>query len=303
VIGGLPLGYYTSALDLAGQLAYVAELEALHVIDVGAPSAPVELGSCVTPLPVLAVSVVQPGARAVLADGTQLLLVDIEQPTQPAVIEVLPLPARGLVFADGLLCAVGDPGLWTFAITPEGTLAPLGSLPLPGYPTNGSIRNGIGYFANNGGGLQIVDLGVPATPRSVGSIPGWPAGVAAGEEALFVADFFGLRSYPLHGTATGAPGAPASAEQPALLASYPNPFNPSTLLAYRLPAPCALRLTVHDAQGRLLRCLAEGRQEAGEHSVAWDGRDERGRPLPSGVYFARLAAAGEIRGQRLILLK
>ncbi len=303
VIGGLPQIGYTQALDVTGDLAYVASSEDLRIVDVSVPSAPVVLGNLVTPYPVSGVCVLVPGARLLLADSNQLMLVDIEQPTQPAVIDVLPLPARGLILADGLLCAVGDPGLWTFAIAPEGTLAPLGSLPLPGYPLNGSIRNGIGYFANNGGGLQIVDLGAPAMPRTVGSIPRWPAGVVAGAEALFVSDFSGLTSYPLHGTATGTPGAPAIAEQPAILASYPNPFNPSTLLAYRLPAPCALRLTVHDAQGRLLRSLAEGWQEAGEHSVAWDGRDERGRPLPSGVYFARLAAAGEIRGQRLILLK
>jgi hypothetical protein len=303
VVGGLPLGGYTLALDLAGQLAYVADLEALHIIDISLPSAPVVLGSLLTASPATAVCVTLPGSRLVLADGAQLLLADIEQPEQPAVLEELPLPVRSLVLADDLLCALGDPGLWTFRVEPDGALTPLGSLPLPGYPANGSIRDGIGYFANNGGGLQIVDLSEPALPRTVGSIPRWPAGVVAGAEALFVADFSGLASYPLHGTATGTPGAPAIAGKPALLASYPNPFNPSTLLAYRLPAPCALQLTVHDAQGRLLRCLAEGRQEAGEHSVAWDGRDERGRPQPSGVYFARLAAAGEIRGQRLILLK
>jgi hypothetical protein len=302
VVGGLPQFGYTQALNVAGDRAYVASAEELRVVDVSVPSAPVVLGILVTPYRITGVCVLVPGARLLLADSIQLLLVDIEQ-AEPAVIQELPLPVRSLVLAGDLLCALGDPGLWTFRVEPDGALTPLGSLPLPGYPTNGSIRDGIGYFANNGGGLQIVDLSEPDLPITVGSIPRWPAGAVAGAEALFVADFSGLASYPLHGTATGTPGAPASAEQPALLASYPNPFNPSTLLAYRLPAPCALRLTVHDAQGRLLRCLAEGRQEAGEHSVAWDGRDERGRPLPSGVYFARLEAAGEIRGQRLILLK
>ncbi|MBM4118369.1 hypothetical protein FJ251_11645, partial [bacterium] len=63
------------------------------------------------------------------------------------------------------------------------------------------------------------------------------------------------------------------------------------------------RLTVHDAQGRLLRELETGWHEAGEHRIAWDGRDGEGRALPSGVYLARLAAAGTVSGQRLVLLR
>jgi len=301
VIGGLPLGGYTLALDVVGDLAYVADLEALHIVDVSTPSAPVLLGSCITPAPATAVCVIQPGARALLADGDRLLLVDIEQVEQPAIIGELPVPARCLVRDGELICALGDPGLWTYSVTQEGDLSSLGSLPLPGYPTNGCIRDGIGYFAHNGGGLQIVDLGDPSAPVSIGDIPRWLSAAAAGSEALLIADFSGLASYPLQGTATAAPASPAAG--PLLLASYPNPFNPTTLLSYRLPAAGALRLTLHDAQGRLLRELETGWREAGEHRAVWDGRDAAGRALPSGVYLARLAAAGAVSSQRLVLLR
>lgn len=300
-IGGLPLGGYTQALDVAGDLAYVADPVGLRVVDVSEPSAPVLLGSLPTQHTITTVCVTVPGSRLLIADSIELQVVDIAQPEQPLLLETLPLPVRALVVADGLLCALGDPGLWTFAVEPDGALAPLGSLPLPGYPSGGSIRDGIGYFANSSGGAQIVDLSDPAAPFTLGSIPRWPAGAATRADALFVADFYGLASYPLQGTATAAPAPPATG--PRLLASYPNPFNPTTLLSYRLPAACALRLTVHDAQGRLLRELETGWREAGEHRVPWDGRDANGQALPSGVYLARLAAAGGISSQRLVLLK
>lgn len=303
VIGGLPLGGYTLSLDVVGDLAYVADLDALHIIDISAPSTPVLLGSCITPAPATSVCVIQPGARALLADGDRLLVVDIEQAEQPAIIGELPVPARCLVRDGELVCALGDPGLWTYSVTPEGDLAPLGSLPLPGYPSNGCIRDHIGYFAHNGGGLQIVDLGEPAAPVSIGNIARWLPAVATSDEALFIADFSGLASYPLQGTVTALPGSPAAAGGPVLLANYPNPFNPTTLLSYRLPTACMLRLTLHDARGRLLRELETGLRAAGEHRVVWDGRDGAGRSLPSGVYLARLAADGAVSSQRLLLLR
>ena len=89
----------------------------------------------------------------------------------------------------------------------------------------------------------------------------------------------------------------------ALDGNYPNPFNPTTRIAFTLAAPGRARLTVHDVQGRLLRVLADGLREAGPQSLAFDGLDARGRQLPSGVYLARLQADGALHTQRMTLLK
>jgi flagellar hook assembly protein FlgD len=74
------------------------------------------------------------------------------------------------------------------------------------------------------------------------------------------------------------------------LDAWPNPFNPRTDLRFDLAAPARGSLDVFDLGGRHLRRLAEGGFAAGAHQFAWDGRDDGGRALPSGVYFARLAA-------------
>jgi len=99
-------------------------------------------------------------------------------------------------------------------------------------------------------------------------------------------------------TAADAPPSPAMT-----LSAWPNPFNPSTALSLRLAAPGRARLSIHDAQGRLLRVLADAEFPAGERTLHWDGRDAAGHALPSGLYLARVSAAGAALTHKLLLLK
>ena len=95
-------------------------------------------------------------------------------------------------------------------------------------------------------------------------------------------------------------------ETVALLANYPNPFNPSTVIEYVLPASVAgeaVRLEVFDVAGRRVRVLVEARQEAGFYRATWDGADEAGAPVASGVYVYRLQAGGFQQVRKMILLK
>jgi hypothetical protein len=87
--------------------------------------------------------------------------------------------------------------------------------------------------------------------------------------------------------------------------NYPNPFNPKTTIDYVVPdAGGAVRLGVYDLSGRLVRMLVDGEQPAGRHVAVWDGCDDRGRELASGVYFYRLAIGGGYRTERkMVLLK
>ncbi|MBK9303993.1 MAG: hypothetical protein IPM94_08925 [bacterium] len=91
---------------------------------------------------------------------------------------------------------------------------------------------------------------------------------------------------------TGAPGAEPPAAF-ALRGAAPNPFNPSTTFSFDVPAGGGdVRLDVLDARGRIVRTLVAERRGEGRHEAVWNGRDGAGRRLPSGVYFARLRAAG-----------
>ncbi|MCB1163777.1 hypothetical protein KDL67_13910 [bacterium] len=82
----------------------------------------------------------------------------------------------------------------------------------------------------------------------------------------------------------------------------PNPFNPRTTFALRLDAPAQVALGIYDAAGRRVRAL-ELALPAGTSTVDWDGRDDAGRRLASGVYLARAAAGAETASARVVLLK
>ena len=76
-----------------------------------------------------------------------------------------------------------------------------------------------------------------------------------------------------------------------LLANYPNPFNPQTTIAFSVASPLrAARLQIHNALGQHVRTLVDRPLQPGEHRVIWDGRDDRGQLVRSGVYVARLQA-------------
>ncbi len=95
-------------------------------------------------------------------------------------------------------------------------------------------------------------------------------------------------------------GAPAAFR----VGSFPNPFNPSTQIRFVLPRAARVSLRVFDIAGRRVATLLDGaRRDAGEQALVWDGRDDAGQALPSGVYLYRLEA-GELRATRkLTLLK
>ncbi|UCH83817.1 MAG: T9SS type A sorting domain-containing protein, partial [Candidatus Latescibacterota bacterium] len=92
-------------------------------------------------------------------------------------------------------------------------------------------------------------------------------------------------------------------QQSALHQNFPNPFNPATTIAYDLAAPETVKLTVFNVNGQRVRELISKTQPAGRYSAVWDGRDERGQRVASGVYFYRLEAGAYSRTLKMVLLK
>jgi hypothetical protein len=103
-------------------------------------------------------------------------------------------------------------------------------------------------------------------------------------------------------TDAGTPARDGFRLQPA----YPNPFNPSTTLAYRIDGEGErhVRLRILDLHGRVLRTLVDGSREgAREHESVWDGRDATGRTLVSGNYLVELTIDGQSQSRIITLLK
>jgi hypothetical protein len=82
----------------------------------------------------------------------------------------------------------------------------------------------------------------------------------------------------------------------------PNPFRPGNAIEFSLPERRNVQLNVFDAAGRRVASLRSGPQPSGRHAVAWDGRDDRGRNAPAGVYFCQLRADSFQQIRRFVLL-
>jgi hypothetical protein len=101
-------------------------------------------------------------------------------------------------------------------------------------------------------------------------------------------------------------GVPATASAPVrttLAQNSPNPFNPSTTIEYALGQGGPVELRVYDLNGRMVRELVNEAQNADRHSAVWDGRDDAGRDMASGVYFYQLTAPGVKETRRMVLTK
>ncbi|HVO76627.1 MAG TPA: FlgD immunoglobulin-like domain containing protein, partial [Candidatus Bathyarchaeia archaeon] len=89
----------------------------------------------------------------------------------------------------------------------------------------------------------------------------------------------------------------------ALYQNYPNPFNAATNVSFALPGPSEVELAVYDISGRRVALIEHGREEAGVVNRSWNGTDERGRSLASGLYFLRLKAGAAQAVRKIVIVK
>ena len=89
----------------------------------------------------------------------------------------------------------------------------------------------------------------------------------------------------------------------ALLQNYPNPFNPSTIIRLRLPATTDAKLTIYNALGQMVRVLFNGNLSAGEYSYEWNGQNDNGQSVQSGIYFYLLETPSWSDSKKMTFLK
>ena len=129
-------------------------------------------------------------------------------------------------------------------------------------------------------------------------------GFAGNLEGTFSLDALGLVSAAP--TLYTAVRAAQSADLPASFAlaqNYPNPFNGNTVIHFALPVSGRIELAVYNAAGQRVATLADGWHPAGRYGVHWDGVEEGGRALASGIYFYRLRAGARVEVRKLLLLR
>jgi len=103
---------------------------------------------------------------------------------------------------------------------------------------------------------------------------------------------------------TGLAGRPLDIPRTtALDQNFPNPFNPVTTITYSLPHPSDVMIGIYDIRGILVRELLADQQWAGEHSVAWDGRDDAGQAVASGTYIYQLITNTQRSQRKMVFVR
>ena len=85
--------------------------------------------------------------------------------------------------------------------------------------------------------------------------------------------------------------------------NYPNPFNPTTVIEYALPKPSEVEIKIYNILGQKVRNLVDEPQEPGYKTICWDGKDDCGNEVSSGVYFYRIEAGDFVKCKKMTLLK
>ncbi len=205
----------------------------------------------------------------------------------------------------------GHPG--TTLILSEHAEVPEG-LPGAPYGDSGALGSPVAHLGPDGWRGDRVSLRLPVgAPRTEGAyhFQRWeggewlpvPGGVVV-RAGSATGDLPGGGWYRL---ASGeAPGLSEAAAAPELLGNAPNPFNPETVIRFRLPPELGsehVRMVVLNTRGQTVRTLVDRVMGAGEHQVTWRGRNDAGRQVASGIYLYRLEVSGRVYTRKMILLR
>jgi len=85
--------------------------------------------------------------------------------------------------------------------------------------------------------------------------------------------------------------------------NYPNPFNPTTVIEYALPKSSQVKIQIYNVLGQRVRNLVDERQEPGYKMINWDGKDDQGNEVSSGIYFYRIVAGDFVKCKKMTLLQ
>ena len=286
----------------------------LTILDISAPANPVVLSFL--PLPGSPRSVSVAGTHAYLdASSTGVSVVDVTNPAAPVVVGTVATPKRASrVDVSGSVGVVGfmpdSEGLGGIAaLDVTNPAAPIlgGMIESPEMVNDLEILGDNAYSIQRGIGVQVFNISNPYEPVLLGGSSAVInyAHIELGDGVAFIADDYrGLRVLPTHCPAGTGVGSPTDAHPvSALETPSPNPTSGGTTLRFALSRDTDLRIQVFDTSGRRVRSLPSGRFTAGSHALAWDGRDDSGSQVGSGMYLFELASPESRATGRVTLIR
>jgi hypothetical protein len=278
----------------------------LGVFDLASPQAPELLGYQDGSRPFSSMTV--QGDSLFLGSFGQVGVFDISNPAEPTAVATIDAynTVQGLAVA----------GRHVFMLT-EGHGLDIADLNQPGHPVVGhypaahavhiTMHQGTAYLSDALSGIHVLNLDDITAPRLLGIKRGGCVSTAVYEGHLIASGSGFLGGVEILPLQCAAPSLVPDHQLPPRaprLAAYPNPFNPTTTVRFHQEVAGPVELAVYDASGKMMRTLVAGETfGTGGHEVAWNGRDNQGRPRASGVYFVRLKTAGQTTVLPVTLLK
>ncbi|MDZ4122235.1 MAG: T9SS type A sorting domain-containing protein, partial [Candidatus Cloacimonadaceae bacterium] len=168
---------------------------------------------------------------------------------------------------------------WNYVTLPEGVLVPNGQFFVGIMETTNACLIGLDNSSNGN------------SYKRIAANPGWEP-LTEGE----------LMIRPIVEPTTSTNGG----EAPALTlnaANYPNPFNPVTTISYTVPNSGVANITIYNMKGQVVRNLVNSNHAAGSHTAVWNGLDESGKAVSSGLYFYRLSSNNQVITKKMLLAK
>ena len=312
---------YARSVVVVDSLAYVAENMGLQIINIANPQNPVMLGYW-TPFEAMGVGVsvdVVGDTAYLIFSGfalvyfySDLVVIDVSNPLDPHQLGgcncTLTVGVRSVEVIDDYAYVAGlGSGLQIIDVSNPASPSIINSI-LP-HPTSSiycCTANSDYLFISdsNWNEISIYDISTPQTPflidRYAWNLPS--TDMFADGSVLYTAN--GLSGlYIHHLSAVDVDDAIHIPPTSLQISNYPNPFNPETTISYTLPSSGMVSLEIYNSRGQLVRSLLSEEQTAGEHSLIWNGRDDSGHSVASGLYLCRIACNGKQETRKMLLLK
>jgi hypothetical protein len=291
---------YEPRLALCDGYAYLLdEGGSLDIVDVRNPHDPVRMGNLDTSFSQASVTV--QGSHAYVASRYEegLLVIDVSDRWQPEIVETVDGVA-GAVCASGTHLVVAGRPLSVLDISNPAHPVLVGTVDQPFLASDVAVADGIAYQAHYQG-VWVVDVRDPAAPVYLGGVGSErdANGVTVAGDYVYCANYGLSIAQPQCLENSAVPWAHAAAR----LACSPAPAHESVHIRFDAAAAGPASLTVFDTTGRLVRRVLDGRLQAGPQTCAWDGRDQSGHPVESGVFRLVLATSEGVQTGQVIWVR
>ena len=251
---------------------------------------------------------------------------DVSDPTNPSLIQRLNIPAAGYVHQ-----------VWVtednhYMITTEETanhtvklwnIQDINNISLSDEYLGGShlahnayLKGNYAYISHYESGLKVVDISDPNNIVEVGYYDTYPQGESSNFHGawgtypffssgkILISDIqTGLYVVYFAGAATHIENNPKPMTDYSLGKNYPNPFNPATTISYQVPRQSTVRIEIYNMIGQKVRALLNDQKEPGVYKAVWNGRNDSGAQVGSGVYIYRMIAGDFVQVRKMILMK